>query len=43
MMTSLPAGPAGPRYASGIFVFLLWILYLVMSSLQAYGHLPGME
>ncbi|XP_043208398.1 sodium/calcium exchanger 2-like [Amphibalanus amphitrite] len=35
-------GPTVPRYASGIFVFMLWILYLVMSSLQAYGHLPGM-
>jgi len=34
-------GPAGPRYASGAFVAFLWILYVLLSSLQAYNKIPG--
>ena len=30
-------GPTGPKYASGIFLVFLWILYVLLASLQVYG------
>ena len=30
-------GPTTSKYASGIFLFFLWFIYVLMSSLQAYG------
>jgi len=32
-------GPTGAKWASGIFMFTLWFVYVIVSSLQAYGHI----
>jgi len=32
-------GPTVPKVFSGCFLFFLWILYVLLSSLQAYGHI----
>ncbi|XP_021948332.1 sodium/calcium exchanger 1 isoform X3 [Folsomia candida] len=32
-------GPTVPKYFSGIFLFTLWFLYILLSSLQAYGYI----
>lgn len=32
-------GPKGPKYATGIFMIFLWFIYILISSLVAYGHL----
>ncbi|XP_031629723.1 sodium/calcium exchanger 1 isoform X2 [Contarinia nasturtii] len=34
-------GPGWSKYISGILLFGLWIIYLVMSSLEAYGVIKG--
>ncbi|XP_023246953.1 sodium/calcium exchanger 1 [Copidosoma floridanum] len=34
-------GPKVPKYITSIFLFSLWIFYLVMSSLEAYGVIQG--
>ncbi|EDS26132.1 sodium/calcium exchanger [Culex quinquefasciatus] len=34
-------GPKKPKYLTAIFFFSLWIIYLVMSSLEAYGIIKG--
>jgi solute carrier family 8 (sodium/calcium exchanger) len=33
-------GPTVPKYLTSILFVTLWIIYIVMSALQAYGHLP---
>ena len=30
-------GPAASKYASGGFLFVLWFVYVLLSTLQAYG------
>jgi len=32
-------GPKGAKYASSFFMIFLWISYVVLSSLQTYGHI----
>ncbi|CAF1628702.1 unnamed protein product, partial [Adineta ricciae] len=32
-------GPAIPKYLCSVFFVLLWIVYLALSSLQAYGYI----
>ncbi|KAK7066235.1 hypothetical protein SK128_023516 [Halocaridina rubra] len=32
-------GPTIPKYASGIFMIILWLIYVLVSSFQAYGHI----
>jgi len=32
-------GPTIPKYMCSIFFILLWISYLTLSGLQAYGHI----
>ena len=32
-------GPKGIRIACGVFMIFLWFLYILISSLVAYGHL----
>ena len=32
-------GARGPKIACGIFFVFLWIMYVLLSSLQAYGHI----
>ena len=34
-------GPTGPKWASGMFIFSLWILYIILASMQNYGHIKG--
>jgi solute carrier family 8 (sodium/calcium exchanger) len=34
-------GPALPKYGTTILFVFLWIVYIVLSALQAYGHLPS--
>uniref|UniRef100_A0A1Q3FVJ1 Putative ca2+/na+ exchanger ncx1 n=1 Tax=Culex tarsalis TaxID=7177 RepID=A0A1Q3FVJ1_CULTA len=34
-------GPKKPKYITAVFFFSLWIIYLVMSSLEAYGIIKG--
>lgn len=34
-------GPSVPKYATGAFFVTLWLLYIVISSLQAYGLITG--
>ncbi|XP_046747323.1 sodium/calcium exchanger 3 [Diprion similis] len=34
-------GPLVPKYLTSIFLFSLWIFYLVMSTLEAYGVIGG--
>lgn len=34
-------GPRKPKYLTAFFFFSLWIIYLVMSSLEAYGVIKG--
>lgn len=34
-------GPALPKYASAVFLVFLWFVYILLSSLQAYGYIPG--
>ncbi|XP_046450400.1 sodium/calcium exchanger 3-like isoform X2 [Daphnia pulex] len=34
-------GPLGTRYASAIFLLLLWMAYVLLSSLETYGHITG--
>ena len=33
-------GPRGLKIASSLFLFTLWLVYVVMSALEAYGKLP---
>ena len=33
-------GPTGPKWFTTIFFLFLWLIYIVLSSLQAYGHIP---
>ena len=33
-------GPAIPKYFTAVFFLFLWIVYITLSSLQAYGHIP---
>jgi len=34
-------GPAGPKYASGVILCILWFSYVLFSALQAYGHIEA--
>lgn len=34
-------GPKKAKYLTAVFFFSLWIIYLVMSSLEAYGIIKG--
>ena len=34
-------GPKVPKWICGCFMFGLWILYGILSSLQAYGHIKS--
>ncbi|XP_064606373.1 sodium/calcium exchanger 2-like [Liolophura sinensis] len=34
-------GPFGPKVVSAIVVFFLWIMYVVLASLQAHDHIQG--
>jgi solute carrier family 8 (sodium/calcium exchanger) len=34
-------GPTGPKWISGLFIFSLWIFYIVLASMQNYGHIKG--
>ncbi|EFX70229.1 hypothetical protein DAPPUDRAFT_328233 [Daphnia pulex] len=34
-------GPLGTRYASAIFLLVLWMAYVLLSSLETYGHITG--
>ena len=34
-------GPKVPKIICAIFLIFLWIFYVVLSSLQAYGHISG--
>lgn len=34
-------GPQGPKIASGIFLIFLWIIYVLLSSLQATGAIKS--
>ena len=34
-------GPAVPKYLTTFIFLFLWITYIVLSSLQAYGHIPS--
>ncbi|XP_046648240.1 sodium/calcium exchanger 1-like [Daphnia pulicaria] len=34
-------GPLVTRYASAIFLVVLWLTYIILSSLETYGHIPG--
>ncbi|XP_057365028.1 sodium/calcium exchanger 3-like isoform X2 [Daphnia carinata] len=34
-------GPLGTRYASAIFLVALWMAYVILSSLETYGHIKG--
>lgn len=34
-------GAPGTKYASGIFLFVLWFIYILMSTLQAYKVIEG--
>ena len=34
-------GPTGPKWASGILIFMLWVIYVLLSSLQSYDFIPG--
>ena len=36
-------GPRGLKVASSLFLLLLWIVYVVMSGLEAYDALPFMR
>ena len=33
-------GPRIPKYFTSVLFVFLWIVYVVLSALQAYGHLP---
>ena len=32
-------GPTVPKYLTSLLYFSLWLVYIVLSSLQAYGHI----
>lgn len=32
-------GPTGPKWACGVFLFSLWFIYIILSSMQAYGYI----
>ena len=32
-------GPVVPKVISGVLLFTIWLLYVLISSLQAYGHI----
>ncbi|EDV20330.1 uncharacterized protein TRIADDRAFT_32198 [Trichoplax adhaerens] len=34
-------GPRGPKYATAVFFIFLWLLYIILSSLESYCHIPG--
>ncbi|KAK4027638.1 sodium/calcium exchanger 3 isoform X1 [Daphnia magna] len=34
-------GPLGTRYASAIFLVTLWMAYVILSSLETYGHIKS--
>ncbi|XP_065559522.1 sodium/calcium exchanger 2-like isoform X2 [Artemia franciscana] len=34
-------GPTATKYISCSILFLLWIIYILLSSFQAYGYIPG--
>ncbi|KAI9557826.1 hypothetical protein GHT06_014575 [Daphnia sinensis] len=34
-------GPLATRYASAIFLLVLWMTYILLSSLETYGHIEG--
>lgn len=34
-------GPTGPKVVSGIVMVGCWLLYVILSSLQTYGHIKG--
>jgi len=34
-------GPKIPRYVSSIFLLVLWLAYVLISSLETYGHIQG--
>eukprot|EP00095_Tigriopus_kingsejongensis_P006607 snap_masked-scaffold634_size121673-processed-gene-0.11 protein:Tk06607 transcript:snap_masked-scaffold634_size121673-processed-gene-0.11-mRNA-1 annotation:"sodium calcium exchanger 2-like" len=34
-------GPTGTKWASGMFLVFMWIMYVALSTLQAYGVIPG--
>lgn len=34
-------GPLGTRYASSIFLGMLWLVYVLLSALETYGHITG--
>jgi solute carrier family 8 (sodium/calcium exchanger) len=33
-------GPTIPKYATGALLIFLWLFYIILSSLQAYDHIP---
>nr|CAH0106807.1 unnamed protein product [Daphnia galeata] len=34
-------GPVVTRYASAVFLVVLWLTYIILSSLETYGHIKG--
>ena len=34
-------GPKSTRYASAMFLVFLWLSYVLLSSLETYGHISG--
>ena len=36
-------GPHVPKLISGLFMIFLWFLYVLISSLQSYEHIPGFQ
>uniref|UniRef100_A0A2P2HZ93 Sodium-calcium exchanger n=1 Tax=Hirondellea gigas TaxID=1518452 RepID=A0A2P2HZ93_9CRUS len=36
-------GPRGPKVATSCFLFFLWLFYVVLSTFEAYGFIPGMS
>jgi len=34
-------GPTTSKYASAVFLFILWLLYVIFSSMKATGMLEG--
>jgi len=36
-------GPAIPKYASGVFLLMLWTIYILLSSFHTYGFIPFLQ
>ena len=34
-------GPTGPKYATAIFFMFLWLMYIILSSLESYCYIVG--